>query len=619
MNVNDESPSRILIIDDSPDTIRLLAETLKDLGQVLFATSGDRGITLARQRRPHLILLDVTMSDVDGYEVCRRLKADPRTRDCAVIFVTAMRNPECEVQAMSAGGVDFLPKPLNPPVVRARVQTHLKLLHQSAMLVKLAEDKIRFQASLLDSVGQSVIATDLNGTITYWNPQAEKLYGWTASEVMGRDILDVLPKDAKLGQEIFDCVLEGKCWSGELLLRQRNGRPVEVHLTVTPIYNEHGHMIGRVGVSFDISARKTTESRLHESEERFKSISSNIPGMTFQLRLAGNFVGFTYVSEGSLEVCGLPPDHISASFCQFVDLLEASDCESFLQSMQYSAQNLAVWNWEGRFKQEYMEQIKWINLRATPRCVENQSVIWDGVIFNISDSKRYEASLLTNRKMLQDLSAHQVLVKEEERKRIAREIHDELGQRLTVLRMDVLMLPRLTGDQSALPKEMLTGMRESIDEIIRIVRNIASDLRPAVLDFGIVTAIEWLLEQFQASLKIPCRLHNMVERTINLSDEQATGLFRILQESMTNIARHAHATRIEVMLKLAEDRLFIEIEDDGVGFDPSRALLTKSYGLVGMRERATMLGGEIEIFGRPGQGTIVRARIPLMTPQQLAA
>jgi signal transduction histidine kinase len=213
--------------------------------------------------------------------------------------------------------------------------------------------------------------------------------------------------------------------------------------------------------------------------------------------------------------------------------------------------------------------------------------------------------------MLQELAAHQVMVKEEERKRIAREIHDELGQRLTVLRMDVLMLPKILRDHSAPLKQVISQARNSIDDILRIVRNIASDLRPAVLDFGIVAAIEWLLDEFSTSLNIPCECHNMIEDSIGLSDEQATGIFRILQESLTNVARHAHAAHIEVTLKIVEDRLFIEIKDDGIGFDSSQVGLAKSYGLVGMRERATMLGGEIEIHGVPGQGAIVRAYIPL--------
>ncbi|MES2354052.1 MAG: diguanylate cyclase [Pseudomonadota bacterium] len=133
-----ETSSLMLIIDDSVDNIRLLSGMLKDQGQILFATSGEAGIQLAQQRQPDLILLDVEMPHMNGYAVCRQLKADANTQRSAVIFVTAHTTAESEIEALEAGAVDFITKPLNPPVVRARVQTHLRLQHHSAALSKLA-------------------------------------------------------------------------------------------------------------------------------------------------------------------------------------------------------------------------------------------------------------------------------------------------------------------------------------------------------------------------------------------------------------------------------------------------------------------------------------------------
>lgn len=130
--------STILIIDDSVDSIHLLSAMLKDQGQILFATNGPAGIRLAAQKQPDLILLDVTMPNMDGYEVCRALKSDPLTQRCAVIFVTASSNAESEISALEAGAVDFICKPFNQPVVRARVQTHLRLQIHSATLSRLA-------------------------------------------------------------------------------------------------------------------------------------------------------------------------------------------------------------------------------------------------------------------------------------------------------------------------------------------------------------------------------------------------------------------------------------------------------------------------------------------------
>ncbi|MDH4608999.1 diguanylate cyclase [Pseudomonas sp. BN102] len=134
----DDGPSVILIIDDSADSIRLLSSMLKDQGQILFATSGETGIRLAQQQQPTLILLDVEMSGMNGYEVCAALKNDPATQDCAVIIVTANTGMEYEIKALEAGAVDFITKPFNPPVVRARVQTHLRLQRQTTLMRQLA-------------------------------------------------------------------------------------------------------------------------------------------------------------------------------------------------------------------------------------------------------------------------------------------------------------------------------------------------------------------------------------------------------------------------------------------------------------------------------------------------
>jgi hypothetical protein len=213
--------------------------------------------------------------------------------------------------------------------------------------------------------------------------------------------------------------------------------------------------------------------------------------------------------------------------------------------------------------------------------------------------------------IIRALSANHVSVREEERKRIAREIHDDLGQRLSLLRMDVLMLPKAVGDNDDGLTNAVARMRDDIDNCIGIARDIVSDLRPAVLDFGIVPAIEWLLDEFETRTKIKCLFHDLTEGEIPLNDQQATGMFRILQESLTNVAKHANAGTVEVELESLEDCLCLEIADNGVGIDPDRIRNPNSYGLIGLRERAAMLGCELRVSSLRGQGTTVRICIPL--------
>lgn len=220
------------------------------------------------------------------------------------------------------------------------------------------------------------------------------------------------------------------------------------------------------------------------------------------------------------------------------------------------------------------------------------------------------AELRASQQALRALSSHQMAVKEAERRHIAREIHDELGQRLTVLRMDMSMLPRaVQADPAGLLPAQVAALKRGIDDILAIVRDIAGKLRPATLDIGLAEAAEGLLAEFQASLGIPCELDNQLPPGLTLDETRATGIFRILQESLTNAARHARASRIDVTLALRGNWLHLRVRDNGRGFalSPNAAA---SFGLSGMRERAAALGGELHIDSRPDHGATVRARIP---------
>ncbi len=232
-----------------------------------------------------------------------------------------------------------------------------------------------------------------------------------------------------------------------------------------------------------------------------------------------------------------------------------------------------------------------------------------GTIQDITERKRIEQALRASREQLRELSAYLEAVREEERKRIAMEIHDELGQLLTALKMDVSLLKmRLAADLDAVKK--VDAMRELVDKTIWMVRNVASHLRPAALNYGIVSALEWLAEDFSRRHGIPCQLRVQGGEPA-LADAQATAMFRIVQESLTNVARHAGASRVSVMLVNSDAALDLTIGDDGCGFDPAAARKGYSYGLLGMSERTRLIRGSLSIDSEPGAGTVVSIHIPL--------
>ncbi len=233
---------------------------------------------------------------------------------------------------------------------------------------------------------------------------------------------------------------------------------------------------------------------------------------------------------------------------------------------------------------------------------------------DLSETKRAEQELRASSEQLRNLAAHLLSVREEERARISREVHDELGQSLTAVKMDLAWLAGRLPRRNGQMLKRIRSTRQLADSIIQSIRRISTELRPGVLDLGLAAAVEWQVQEFQARSGIQCKVRLLTQEVF--APDVSTALFRILQETLTNVARHAKATRAEVVLQKQRDRLVLLIRDNGRGFDQADASLSKSLGLLGMRERAAILGGRVNISSAPGKGTTVTAWIPLPSPEE---
>jgi signal transduction histidine kinase len=228
----------------------------------------------------------------------------------------------------------------------------------------------------------------------------------------------------------------------------------------------------------------------------------------------------------------------------------------------------------------------------------------------VAERRAAEERLRESQTQLRALAARLISIREEERARIAREVHDELGQVLTGLKMDVTWLGKHLGKEQSALLEKVAAMRELIDSTVRLVRRISAGMRPEILDLGLVAAIGWQAKAFQKRMGIRCRVELPAER-LEPGSELSTAVFRIFQEILTNIARHAGAGSVSVRLKVSGKRLTLEVADDGHGIAAEAVHARDSLGLLGMRERAQQLGGELSIRGAPGEGTTVTLRVPL--------
>lgn len=251
-----------------------------------------------------------------------------------------------------------------------------------------------------------------------------------------------------------------------------------------------------------------------------------------------------------------------------------------------------------------------VSFVATRITGQNGAVRYVNAFQDRTARKQAEEELQESRRQLRELTAFLQRVREEERTAIARELHDELGQMLSGLHMDVDWLRRRLTDTRGPEAAKIEAMAELIDTALQTVRRISTDLRPGVLDdLGLEAAVEWLVEGLQSRTGIDCKLRLELNDAY-LDEPIATALFRLVQESFTNITRHAQASRVHVSLTMEGQKLRLVVQDDGIGFDVT-APRPRSFGLLGMRERVLALSGDFTVDSRPGAGTTIIAEIPL--------
>ncbi|TCS32753.1 histidine kinase [Paucimonas lemoignei] len=228
----------------------------------------------------------------------------------------------------------------------------------------------------------------------------------------------------------------------------------------------------------------------------------------------------------------------------------------------------------------------------------------------IAERRRAEQALQQSQQVLRELGRHTGEIIEEERKRIARELHDQLGQNLMALRIDILMMQRAAGSDHPVVVETVQSALNNIDSMIKNVRSIINNLRPAVLDLGLIATFEWEIKEFERRSGITCSL--TTDRSeFMIDDARALALLRILQESLTNVARHANADHVDICLHGDRRYLYLQVADNGVGDFPNCRRKANAFGLVGIQERVSALGGNLSITTEKGKGLTLMASLPL--------
>jgi PAS domain S-box-containing protein len=483
-----------------------------------------------------------------------------------------------------------------------------RLTEKTADLSKRAEAQMVYQASLLANVHDAIIATDADFNVTAWNPAAAQLYGWKSDEVMGRWVTEVIRPEmsCEVRAEAIEIVNRVGGYESEIIHHRRDGTPVWVHAHTITLRDEAGRITGYVSVNRDITKRKRAEEALRQSEERFRRY--------FELGLIGMAItspakGFTEVNDHLCDLLGY--DRQELLRLTWLELTHPDDMYADLTEFNRAmAGEIDGYSIDKRFIRKDGQVIHATIAVSCLRGPDGAVDYFMALLQDITERQRAEEQLKNSNEALHALAARLQAVREEESLRIAREIHDDLGSALTALKIDLAWInKRLARTRNEAVRERLKRMADLIDETAQKVRSIATELRPSLLDhLGLAAAIEWQTKEFERRTEIKCRIVSLAE-DVALEAEKAIAVFRIFQEILTNIARHSQATLVKISLE-AHDEIVLHVTDNGRGIRPSDLSASDSLGLLGMRERAMVFNGRVDITSAERQGTTVTVRIP---------
>jgi PAS domain S-box-containing protein len=459
---------------------------------------------------------------------------------------------------------------------------------------------------LVQNANSIILRMDPNGKVTFFNEFAQMFFGYTEEEMLGCSVIGtILPETESSGRNldfmIKDIGIHPENYiNNENENMRRNGERVWVAWTNKAIRDGNGKVIEILCIGNDITEHRRLESLLEESEERYRRLFETAnDGILLLEKHEGKI---THANPAAREMLGYSKEECIGKKLQDIGVsLDMGDFQKIMQTLDKSGiiyyDDVPVKTKAG----QYIDTDIYMVDRA--RLVQCN-------IRDITERKRAAEVIKKNGEQLRNLTAYMQKATEMERTNIAREIHDELGQALTILKMDLTLFREMFPEDQTSILEKTDAMSRLIDKTIQTVQRISTDLRPGLLDdLGLSAAIEWQLGEFQKRTGITCKII-IDPKDVTFDRDRNTALFRIFQETLTNIARHAEATEVGVSLKQKDGQIELEVQDNGRGIAEEELTHPKSFGLIGIRERAIIFGGDSNIKGFPGKGTTVTVKIP---------
>ncbi len=484
------------------------------------------------------------------------------------------------------------------PLRMLGTQTDITERKKTEEALKLSEEQYR---TLVEQASDGIFIADAHGKFINVNPSACNLSRYSEAELLQMTIFDfAVTEDLERHPFHFEALKKGQSVITERFMKGRDGVIRDIEVTAKQLSD--GRLLAFIR---DISARKNVEREIIKEKNLSDSIINSLPGIFYLFNKQGKYLRWNKNFE---TVTGYSKAEIY--FLKPIDII-VDDEKNMVRDCISMAYKKGANSIQAFLLPKSKEKIPYY-FKGVAIDYEGQSCIV-GVGIDFSERVRVQQEIEETSVKLRELTAHLLDVREEERKRIGREIHDELGQQLTAIKMDVSWIDKQTKEDNALVKSKLKNIIHLLDESNQSIRRILNELRPYILDnYGLSEAIMWLGEQFTENTGVPV-LCSTDEFEGKLPETVATCIFRIYQEALTNITRYAGAKEVRTLLKIYDNSLCLSVEDDGKGFVPNIHRMEKKFGILGMKERVYALGGNFEITSGLGVGTKIVVALPLIT------
>jgi PAS domain S-box-containing protein len=600
---------RILHVEDSISDAEIVQRILKKEGlnfKCFIADNREKFIQGLKEFNPNVILCDHSLPQFDSvgaFEIYKELNDE-----IAFLLVTGSVSEEYAVEMMRKGIDDYLLKDNLHRLPQAIENAFAK--REKEKLRKMAEAKLAQSELLLNKAQQIAhigsLEVNLETRKEVWSQEIYRILGLMPEEVEpSKEMLlsFIHPEDAAfVKSNIEQARKEFRDMSFFNRIIRKNGVIRHIYFESKYEFDRHDKPIKIHGVIQDITEKVLADQQKEFDKKNLSALINNTGDLMWSVDRDFNLITSNEAFDNIVKrTVGKPIAKGSNVFAK-----------------EFSSEQLSRFKrfYERAFSGEIFTEIEcsgemYAEISFYPICKENEVIGTACYSHDITERKKNEEEILRKNEQLKNLTTHLQQVREEERTTISREIHDELGQQLTALKMDIDWIRHKQNNPDEAIASKLQEMLKMSDGIISTIRRISSDLRPAIIDdLGLIAALEWKCNDFEEKMGIPCQFFSNVKER-KFENHFGINAYRILQETLTNVSRHAAAKSVVVSVSENETELFLEIADDGKGISNENIGNGKTLGIIGMKERAALLGGKLIITGEKNKGTSTKLILPL--------